>query len=139
MIREAAQRPPRVVFWPSKNEGMAQRHRICTETCGELKALLAKPSAAWATGWIDEEFNYKVDRCMYIFVMSALSVFESFVFCLYFLGNSLRPKHFPHFDTPKRITLSTTGKSFVAAFPHAAITKHLLELPKRLNTKTSMC
>jgi Protein of unknown function (DUF2934) len=116
-------------------QAVRYRHRICTETCGELKALLAKPSVTWAAGWIDEELNYKVDRCMYIFIMSALSVFESFVFCLYFLGNTLRPKHFPHFDTPKRITLSTTGKSFAAAFPHATITKHLLELPKKAEYK----
>jgi len=116
-------------------QAVRYRHRICTEICGELKALLANPSEAWVAGWIDEELNYKVDRCMYIFVTSAFSVLESFVFCLYFLGNALRPKHFPHFDTPKRITLSVTGKSFAAAFPHAAITKHLLELPKKAEYK----
>jgi hypothetical protein len=46
-------------------QAVRYRHRICTETCGEFKALLAKPSKAWAIGWIDEELTsgaYKAER-----------------------------------------------------------------------------
>jgi hypothetical protein len=53
----------------------------------------------------------------------------------YFLGNAIRPEHFPHFDKPQQITLSSAGKSYSVAFPHTAITKHLLELSKRSEYK----
>jgi Protein of unknown function (DUF2934) len=68
--------------WSS--QAVRYRYRICTEACGEFKALLAKPNEAWAAGWNDEEMNYKVERCIYIFPLTAISVLESFVFCLYF-------------------------------------------------------
>jgi hypothetical protein len=80
---------------------------------------------------LDEEQNYKLERCIYVFFMSGLSAFESFGFCLYFLGNILRPNNFPHVGKPRRITLAATAKAFTAAFPQASITHHLSELLHR--------
>jgi Glutathione-dependent formaldehyde-activating enzyme len=71
-------------------QAVRYRYRLCSECCVEFKALLADPSEAWQAGWGDEELNYKLERCIYVFFMSGLSVLESFVFCLYFLGNAIR-------------------------------------------------
>jgi hypothetical protein len=98
------------------------------ECCVEFKALLADPSEAWQAGWGDEELNYKLERCIYVFFMSGLSVLESFAFCLYFLGNAIRPRDFPQFDKPKKITLTATSRAFTAAFPNAVITRRLVEM-----------
>jgi hypothetical protein len=92
--------------------------------------LFAKPSESWSVGWMDEELNYKIERCIYVFFMSALSVLESFVFCPYFIGNAICPNDFLNFDKPRQINLATTRKAFAVAFPHAAITQKLLELSK---------
>ena len=35
----------------------------------------------WAAGWGDEELTYKLERCIYTFFMSGLSVFDSFTYC----------------------------------------------------------
>jgi len=112
-------------------QAVRYRYRLCAECCAEFEALLADPSEAWLAGWGDEELNYKIDRCIYMFFMSGLSTIESFIFCLYFLGNAICPKNFPHFDTPKKINLAVTGKAFTAAFPQVAITRQLVELPKK--------
>jgi hypothetical protein len=111
-------------------QAVRYRYRLCTECCGEFKALFAKPSESWSVGWIDEELDYKIERCIYVFFMSALSVLESFVFCLYFIGNAICPNDFLNFDKPRQINLVTTRKAFAVAFPHAAITQKLLELSK---------
>jgi hypothetical protein len=54
--------------------------------------------------------------------MSNLSVFESFGFRLYFLGNALSPASFRHIENSKNISLSGTSKAFNSAFPRKAIT-----------------
>jgi Protein of unknown function (DUF2934) len=112
-------------------QAVRYRHRLCTGCHAEFKALLADPSESWQAGWVDEELNYKIDRCIYVFFMSALSIIESFVFGLYFLGNAIHPKNFPYFNAPKKLNLAATGKSFTVAFPQAAITRQLVELPKK--------
>jgi hypothetical protein len=112
-------------------QAVRYRYRLCSECSVEFKALLAAPSEAWQAGWGDEELNYKLERCIYGFFMSGLSVFESFVFCLYFLGHAINPKDFLHFDKPKKISLTATSKAFRIAFPQAAITQHLVEIPKK--------
>jgi hypothetical protein len=109
-------------------QAVRYRFRICTECNDQFKALLANPSESWRAGWGDEELTYKIERCIYIFFMSSLSVLESFGFCLYFLGAALRPSDFPHFDKPKKITLEATSKAFMTAYPKASITKRLAEL-----------
>src|SRR5580700_12277100 len=62
------------------------RYRSCAECNDEFKALLANASQVWRAWSADEEQNYKLERCIYVFFMSGLSAFESFGFCLYFVG-----------------------------------------------------
>jgi len=59
-------------------QAVRYRYRLCTECSEEFKALLANPSETWQAGWGDEELMYKLERCIYVFFMSGLSVFESF-------------------------------------------------------------
>jgi hypothetical protein len=112
-------------------EAVRYRYRICAECNDEFKALLASASELWRAWAADEEQNYKLERCIYIFFMSALSTFESFGFSLYFLGNALCPEIFPHVRTPKKITLVATAKAFTAAFPQARITRRLADLLRK--------
>jgi hypothetical protein len=62
--------------------------------------------------------------------MSGLSVFDSFAFCLYFLGHAIQPVDFPDVASPRNITRKATAKGFSAAFPQAAITGLLANLPQ---------
>jgi hypothetical protein len=62
--------------------------------------------------------------------MNALSVFESFGFCLHYVGATIDPKNFPNVSNPENITTKVTGTTFDAAFPHASITARLMELSK---------
>jgi hypothetical protein len=112
-------------------QAVRYRYRLCAECNDEFKALLANASELWRAWSADEEQNYKLERCIYVFFMSGLSVFESFGFCLYFLGNALRPTDFPHVGKPKRITLGATTKAFTAAFPQAEITRCLANLLRK--------
>jgi hypothetical protein len=109
-------------------QAVRYRYRLCAECNDEFKALLTNASELWRAGLSDEEQNYKLERCIYVFFMSGLSVLESFSFCLYFLGNILQPNEFPHVGKPRGITLAATAKGFTTAFPQAAITRHLSEL-----------
>ena len=106
------------------------RYRLCAECNEEYRTLLAGGSELWREWGEDEEQNYKLERCIYIFFMGGLSVFESLSFCLYFLGAALRPEDFPHVSKLRRIDLKVTGKAFATAFPQATITRHLAELPR---------
>src|SRR5438270_8513013 len=67
-------------------QAVRYRYRICAECNDEFKSLLSKASEHWREWGADEELNYNLERCIYIFFVSGLSVFESFGFCLYFLG-----------------------------------------------------
>ena len=60
---------------------------------------------------------------MYLFFTSALSVFDSFAFNLYFYGNALLPGNFPLVGKPKKIITAETAKAFADAFPGESITK----------------
>jgi hypothetical protein len=88
-------------------QAVRYRYRCCAECSDEFKTLLDKPSEAWQSGLGDEELTYRLERCIYVFFMSALSVFDSFVFCLYFLGNAIRPPAFPDVANPRKITRMT--------------------------------
>jgi hypothetical protein len=110
-------------------QAVRYRYRICAECNDEFKALLANPSDAWQAGWGDEELTYKLERCIYIFFMSGLSVFDSFAFSLYFLGHAIQPSAFPGIANPRRITRATVANAYNAAFPHAKITGLLAALP----------
>ena len=82
----------------------------------------------WQAGWGDEEFSYKLERCIYTFFMNGLSVFDSFAYALYFLGHAIQPAAFPDVAKLRNITRKATGKAFGAAFPQEPITKLLADL-----------
>lgn len=112
-------------------QAVRYRYRSCAESNDEFKALLAdKTSEWWKAGGTDEELVYKLERCVYVFFTSALSVFDSFAFCLYLYGNALEPRAFPEVSNPRAITRHATTKAFTAAFPQAPITGLLANLPK---------
>jgi hypothetical protein len=106
------------------------RYRACSEYNEEYKALLANASDLWREWSADEEQNYKLEKSLYQFFISGLSVFESLGFCLYFVGSTVCTKHFSFVSNPKHITLAVTSKAFTDAFPHASITNHLAELSR---------
>jgi hypothetical protein len=93
------------------------RYHSCAECQDEFRALLAGASEEWRAGLLDEELTYKLERCIYVFFMSALSVFDSFAYCLYFLGNVIQPGAFPDVATPRKITRRATTRVYSAAFP----------------------
>ena len=105
-------------------QAVRYRYRSCVESNEEFKTLLNNPSEEWQSGWGDEELAYRLERCIYVFFMSALSVFDSFAFCLYFSGNGIQPGGFD-IAHPRKITRRSTHAAFVAAFPQAAITELL--------------
>jgi hypothetical protein len=111
-------------------QAVRYRYRSCAECNDDFKVLLSNPSEEWKAGWGDEELTYKLERCIYIFFMSGLSVFDSFAFCLYFLGHAIQPGTFPEVAKPRNITRTATSKAFSAAFPQAAITRLLASLSR---------
>jgi hypothetical protein len=102
-------------------QAVCYRYRSCAECSEEFKALLGNASQAFVSGMGDEELAYKLEGCIYLFFMGALSVFDSFALSLYFLGNAIRPASFPDVAYPRKITRATTHKAMSAAFPHDAI------------------
>lgn len=106
------------------------RYRACADSNDEYKALFDNPSAGWSAGLRDEEYEYKLERCLYLFFTSALSVLESLAFGLYFIGNALSAPHFKHVSDPRRITLTLVQGAFGKAFPQAPITSALQQLTK---------
>jgi hypothetical protein len=100
-------------------QAVRYRYRSCSECQDEFKSLLANASEAWRAGWGDEELTYKVERCIYMFFMTGLSVFDSFAFCLYLLGHAMQPGDFPDVANPRSITRRGTAKAFGTAFPQA--------------------
>ena len=111
-------------------QAVRYRYRSCAECNDEFKTLLDGASEMWKAGWGDEELLFKLERCIYVFFTSALSVFDSFAFCLYFYGNALEPSAFPEVGNPRAITRHSAAKAFKAAFPKDAITGLLAGLSK---------
>ncbi len=109
-------------------QAVRYRYRSCAECNEEFKALLANPSQSWQNEWGDEELLYKLERCIYVFFTSALSIFDSFAFGLYFYGNALQSGGFPLICTPRKIDRKKTGAAFQASFPSATITGLILSL-----------
>jgi hypothetical protein len=106
-------------------QAVRYRYRTCAECSEEFKALVGNASQAFVSGMGDEELTYKLERCIYLFFMGALSVFDSFALSLYFLGNAIRPAAFPDVAHPRKITRATTHDAMSAAFAHDAITRLL--------------
>jgi hypothetical protein len=112
-------------------QAVRYRYRGCFECNGAFKALLDdEASAWWKGGGSDEEVTYKLERCIYQFFTSGLSVFDSLAFCLYFYGGALKPDAFPDVSNPRSITWKRTAKAFRRAFPQAAITGLLASTPQ---------
>jgi hypothetical protein len=114
---------------------VAYRYRTCADHSEEFKTLVRSASDLWKEWGEDEEQNYKLERCLYGFFMNGLSIFESFGFCLYFVGAAQQPRNFPHVTEPKKITLEKTAKAFDAAFPHLSIATRLAALPQEKDFK----
>jgi hypothetical protein len=76
-------------------QAVRYRYRSCAECSEEFKALLDIASQAFVSGMGDEEVTYRLERCIYVFFMGALSVFDSFALCVYFLGDAIQPGAFP--------------------------------------------
>jgi hypothetical protein len=96
-------------------QAVRYRYRLCAECNEEFKTL-------WKVDWDNQELTYKLERCIYMFFMSGLSVFDSFAFCLYFLGHAVQPGAFPDTANPRKIDRKATIKAFNNAFPQAKIT-----------------
>jgi hypothetical protein len=110
-------------------QAVRYRYRSCAECSDKFKVLLDNPSEMWQAGWGDEELTYKLERCIYIFFMSALSIFDSFALSLYFLGNAIQASAFPDVAAPRKITRASTHRAMSAAFPADPITGLLGNLP----------
>jgi hypothetical protein len=104
------------------------RYRACSEANEEFKSLFQNASGLWREWNADEEHSYKMERCLYTFFTNGLSVFESFAFCLYFVGNAIKPQYFTLVNQPRKITLRSASEAFQAAFPHAEISNRLSAL-----------
>jgi hypothetical protein len=112
-------------------QAVRYRYRLCYDSSEEFSALLIDPNEAWSKGGIDEELSYKLERCIYVFFISGVSIFDSLTFCLYFFGNALQPTYFRYVDEPKKITLKATTKAFATSFGQANITERLRELSEQ--------
>lgn len=110
-------------------QAVRYRFRTCSECANEFRALVGSASEDWLKGnEQNEELTYRVERCIYNFFANALSVFESFGFCLYFLGSEIRPPDFPSVKNPRQITLKATVEKYKHVFPQATISKLMADL-----------
>jgi len=107
---------------------VAYRYRTCAEHNDEFRALLRGASDLWREWGVDEEQNYKLERCLYGFFTNGLSVFESLGYCLYFVGAALQPGDFPDVSRPRNINLKQTADAFKIAFAHVSVTTLLAVL-----------
>jgi hypothetical protein len=64
-----------------------------------------------------------------MFFMSGLSVFDSFAFCLYFLGHAMQPGTFSRVANPRSIDRTSAAAAYGKAFPQQKITGLLTALP----------
>jgi hypothetical protein len=80
-------------------QAVRYRYRLCYDSSEEFSALLINPNEAWRNGGIDEELSYKLERCIYVFFISGVSIFD-LSFCLYFFGNALQSINFPYVRIP---------------------------------------
>lgn len=111
-------------------QAVRYRYRSCSECKDEFRTLLGNASELWRAGGADEELTFKLERCIYVFFMSGLSVFDSFAFCLYFLGHAIQPGGFPNVANPRKITRMATAKAFGSAFPQSPLTGLLGSMPQ---------
>ena len=108
------------------------RYRACAEQNVAFNSVFDKAMSSdlWCEWSADEEHNYQLEQCLYGFFMNALSVLESFGFCLYFVGAMIDAGNFPKINSPKGITLKTTLAAFEAAFQNSSVTLNLAAMAK---------
>jgi len=108
------------------------RYRACADQNAVFNAVFdqALSSDLWREWSVGEDHNYELEQCLYGFFMNALSVLESFGFCLYFVGAAIDVQNFPKIHTPRGITLKTTHAAFEAAFPNSLVTANLAAMTK---------
>jgi hypothetical protein len=123
--------PQELRHFPWTGQAVRYRYRLCYDSSEEFSALLINPNEAWSKISIDEELSYRLERCIYVFFISGVSIFDSLTFCLYFFGNALRPANFRYVDEPKKTTLKATTSAFASSFGQANITERLRELSEQ--------
>ena len=101
------------------------RYRTCWESNEDYRAIIANAGELWKEWASDEEQNYLVETCLFRFYTSALSVFDSFGFCLYFVGNGVDGTHFVSVSEPRKITLNATKNEYSSAFPNTGLSYQL--------------
>ena len=101
------------------------RYRTCWECNEDFKGIIANAGELWKEWASDEEQNYRVETCLFRFYTSALSVFDTFGFCLYFVGNGVDGTHFAGVSEPRNITLNATNNEFRSAFPNTDLSNQL--------------
>jgi hypothetical protein len=101
------------------------RYRTCWECNEDFRAIIANAGELWKEWASDEEQNYKVETCLFRFYTSALSVFDTFGFCLYFVGNGVDSTHFLGVSEPRKITLNATKNEYSSAFPNTVLSNQL--------------
>jgi len=106
------------------------RYRACADYNDDFKALVLGASDLWREWGADEELNYKLEQYLYGFFMNGLSIFESFGFCLYFVGAAQQFMNFLYVCEPRNINLEKTTRAFCNAFPHLSIATRLDALVK---------
>ncbi len=109
-------------------QAVRYRYRGASEANDEFRTLYANLPEQWEAGWGDEEFAFKLERCIYAFFVSGLSVFDSFAYCLYFLGHSIAPVSFASVAKPRKITRGSTATALKTAFPGEQIAVSLAGL-----------
>ena len=109
------------------------RYRFCVECNDEFKRLIQKRAAQLADDASPRSRGadmYELERCIFSFFVSSVSIFDSLGFCLYFVGAIIRSSSFPLTLHPRKINLSETAKALSAAFPKQTITNLLSKLSK---------
>jgi len=117
------------------SQATGYRYRTCVECNEEFKTLLKNAPERWRQLNDDPDYAYSVERCLYTFFLNSVSVFESLVYCLYFVGSRIRAADFPDVQRPRKINLDSTGQAFTIAFPQEPITARLTSLPQNAEFK----
>jgi hypothetical protein len=88
------------------------RYRACAECNEEFKGILGENSTTSRESAIDGvrgESSYRLERCLYNFFVNSISVFDSFGFCLYYVGRERQRDAFRHASQPRKISLRETN------------------------------
>jgi len=86
-------------------------------------ATARRVTRSFGPSWLNQAKDGRLDgetrsshissnRCVYSFFTGGISVFDSFAFCLYFLGHAIQPTAFSKIGKLKRITVKNAAKAF---------------------------